>query len=63
MKQNDIKRLEKYTKMYHETFEWGCNDKASYLYAHAVYSVVSGNEIYRECEDEFLEYMYENGIH
>lgn len=60
---DNIELLKKYTKMYEQTFDWGCNDKAKYLYANAVYSVVSGKEIFKECEQDFLDYMHENGIH
>ena len=48
--------------MYEKTFGWGCNDRAKCLYANAVYSIVSGKEIYKECEKDFLDYMHENGI-
>ena len=63
MQQNDLQRLEKYTKMYEQTFDWGCNDRANYLFANAIYSVISGNETFKECEQDFLDYMHENGIH
>ena len=54
--------IKKYTSMYEKTFDWGCNDRAKCLYANAVYSIVSGKEIYKECEKDFLDYMHENGI-
>ncbi len=52
-------KIEKYTRLFEQTFDWGCNDTAKMLYANAVYSVISGKEIFAECEQEFLEYMAE----
>lgn len=57
-----IDKLEKFTKMFQQTFDWGCNDRAKILYANAVYSVISGNETFEECEQEFIDYMHENKI-
>ena len=54
--------LNKYAEMFEQTFDWGCNDRAKCLFANAVYSVISGNETFRECEQDFLDYMHENGI-
>jgi len=53
-------KLEKYSKMLESTFDWGCNDHAKYLYSLAVYSVISGKEIFKECEEEFIEYIAES---
>lgn len=55
--------LKTFTRLFEQTMEWGCNDRAKCLYANAVYSIVSDNEIFKECEQEFLDYMHENGIH
>lgn len=51
------KMIENYTKMYEQTFDWGCNDKAKYLFANAIYAIVSGKEIFEECKQNFLDYM------
>ena len=53
-------KLEKYSKMFESTFGWGCNDHAKYLYSLAVYSVISGKETFKECEEEFIEYIAES---
>ena len=58
----DRDKLETFTHLFEQTFEWGCNDRAKCLYANAVYSVISANKIYEECEQDFLDYMRENGI-
>ena len=55
-----IDKLEKFTKMFQQTFDWGCNDHAEALYANAVYSVISGNKIFEKCEQDFIDYMHEN---
>ena len=55
-------KLNKFSEMLKETFEWGCNDRAKCLYANAIYSVITGEENYKECEQDFLDYMHENGI-
>lgn len=60
MEEKDIKKLKKFTKLFQKTFDWGCNDRAKYLYANAVYSVISGNPTFEECEQEFLDYMIES---
>ena len=58
----DIEKLQKFSDMYYETCEWGCNDRAKCFFANAVYSIVSGNKNFEECEQEFLDYMHENHI-
>lgn len=60
---NEKDKLKYYTRLFEQTFEWGCNDRAKFLYANAIYSVISKNKIYEECEQEFLDYMRESGIH
>ena len=57
-----IDKLEKFTRMFEQTFDWGCNDRAKFLYANAIYSVISGSETFKECEQEFIDYMHENKI-
>lgn len=61
--QNNENKLKTFSKLFEQTFEWGCNDIVKCLYANAIYSIISGNEIYRECEQDFLDYMHENGIY
>lgn len=56
-------KLKEYSRLLEQTFEWGCNDEAKALYANAIYSVISGNKIFEECEQKFLDYIHENGIH
>lgn len=60
--QDNNDKLKSFTHLFEQTLEWGCNDRAKCLYANAVYSVISGKKIYKECEQEFLDYMRENGI-
>lgn len=55
-----IKKLEQLTNLFEKTFDWGCNDTARDLYANAVYAVVSGNEIFKECVEQFEEHVLEN---
>ena len=50
-------KLEHLTDLIEQTFDWGCNDEAWDLYAHAVYSVVSGNENFKDCEHTFENYV------
>ena len=52
--------LKSLANLYEKTFDWGCNDTAKILYANAVYAIISGNEIFKECIDEFKNYMLEN---
>ena len=63
LSREQINKLKRYTKMFEQTHEWGCNDRAKYLFSEAIYSVISGNKIYEECEQEFIDYMNENGIY
>lgn len=58
-----LDKIENFTYLFEQTLDWGCNDMAKCLYANAVYSVITGKENYKECEQEFKDYMYENGIH
>ena len=55
-----IKKLEQLTNLFEKTFDWWCNDTARDLYANAVYAVVSGNEIFKECVEQFEEHVLEN---
>ena len=57
---NMEEKLNELTRLYEKTFDWGCNDTAKILYANAVYAIISGNEIFKECIDEFKNYMLEN---
>lgn len=57
--ENKEEELEDLTKLFNKTLEWDCNDMAKTLYANAAYAVISGNEIYKECIDEFKYYMME----
>ena len=58
-----LEKIKELTNMYAQTLEWGCNDRAKYLYANAIHAVVSENDTYEECIQEFVDYMHENGIH
>lgn len=60
LSEDKIEKLNKLTDLFEKTFDWGCNDTASDLYAYAVYAVISGNEIYEECIDKFKIHMLEN---
>ena len=53
-------KIEDLTKLFEKTMEWGCNDRAKCLYAQAVYAIVSEDDIYEECIDEFKDYMLES---
>lgn len=55
-------KLKKFSDMFKETFEWGCNDTAKFLYANAIYSIITENKTYKESEQDFLDYMLENDI-
>lgn len=60
IEESELNKLKKYTDLFEKTFDWGCNDTAKYLYANAIYSIISGNPNFKECEEDFLDYMLEN---
>ena len=49
-REEELKRL---TNLFEKTFDWGCNDTARALYANAVYAIISGNEIFEQCIEDF----------
>lgn len=52
--------LKSLANLYEKTFDWGCNDEATDLFAHAVYAVISENKIFRDYINEFKNHMLEN---
>ncbi len=55
-------KIKEFTKLYEQTFDWGCNDEAKVLFANAIYSIVSGRKNFKECEQEFLDYMADSEV-
>lgn len=58
--ENMEEELKSLANLYEKTFDWGCNDEATDLFAHAVYAVISENKIFRNYINEFKNYMLEN---
>lgn len=55
-------KLSELSRLFEQTFDWGCNDEAKALYANAVYAIISNNPAFNDCEKEFIEHMRENHI-
>ena len=55
-------KLSELSRLYEQSFNWGCNDKIKALYANAVYSIISQNKTFENCEQEFLDYIHDNHI-
>ena len=54
---DDLKKIQRYSKILEKTFDWGCNDEARDLYANAVYEIATHNKAFEGAEKEFEEYV------
>lgn len=61
-KEQRDEKLNKFSQMFEKTFGWEDNEKANFLYANTIYSIISENETHKAYEQLFLDYMNENGI-